>query len=139
MATLAKEYGAKLVIMHMRGTPETMQTMCVYDDILKEITAFFEDKISLAARAGLPASDIILDPGLGFAKTKEQNWYLLENISYFSALRLPLLIGASRKSFTGKTLELSLKAAKMAMAAGADILRVHDVKETKARLGAKNA
>ncbi len=128
--SLAKEYKARLVIMHARGTPKTMQDLCVYDDILKEIYAFFTEKIKLAAAAGLSKEQVILDIGLGFAKTREQNWFLLENIAYFKTLGTTLLAGASRKSFTDKTLELSLKSAKLAARGGADILRVHDVKET---------
>ena len=97
----------------------------------KEIKDFFEAKATLAQARGVDAKNIILDPGLGFAKTREQNWFLLENLKYFDCLNMPLLIGASRKSFTDKTLELSLKAARLAYNANAYILRVHDVKETK--------
>lgn len=131
LAELAAKYNAKLVIMHLRGTPQGRQSQSEYKDILKEVKDFFEQKTALAISAGLPKENIILDPGLGFAKTREQNWYLLENLSYFNSLNMPLLIGASRKSFTDKTLELSLNAAKLAMKANAAILRVHDVKETK--------
>lgn len=131
LAKLAAQYNAKLVIMHMRGTPQNMQTMCHYDDILKEMHQFFEDKIKLAGEQGLSKSSIIIDPGLGFAKTKEQNWFVLENLNYFSGLNLPMLVGASRKSFTDKTLEKSLKAVDFALKANAAIVRVHDVKETK--------
>ncbi len=131
LADLAASYNAKLVIMHMRGTPKGRQTLSEYDDILKEIKEFFEAKATLAQARGVDAKNIILDPGLGFAKTREQNWFLLENLKYFDCLNMPLLIGASRKSFTDKTLELSLKAARLAYNANAYILRVHDVKETK--------
>jgi len=131
LADLAASYNAKLVIMHMRGTPKGRQTLSEYDDILKEIKEFFEAKAKLAQARGVDAKNIILDPGLGFAKTREQNWFLLENLKYFDCLNMPLLIGASRKSFTDKTLELSLKAARLAYNANAYILRVHDVKETK--------
>jgi len=131
LAQAAAQYNAKLVIMHMRGTPQGRQTQSDYKDILKEVKDFFEQKTALAVEAGLPKENIILDPGLGFAKTREQNWFLLENLPYFNALNMPLLIGASRKSFTDKTLELSLKAAEFAFKANAAILRVHDVKETK--------
>ncbi len=130
LAKLAAQYKAKLVIMHTRGNPRNMQTMTEYKDILAEISAFFDQKIQLAAALGLERKDIILDVGLGFAKTREQNWFLLENMAHFNKFNLPLLVGASRKSFTDKTLELSLKAAKLAKEAKADIIRVHDVKET---------
>lgn len=131
LARLAAEYKTKLVIMHMRGTPQGRQTLSGYQDILKEIKDFFEAKTAIAAAQGMNKKDIIIDPGLGFAKTREQNWFLLENLTYFNALNMPMLIGASRKSFTDKSLELSLKAAKLAYDAKAYILRVHDVKETK--------
>lgn len=131
LADLAAAYNAKLVIMHLRGTPKGGQTLSGYDDILKEIKVFFEAKAKLAQERGVKEENIILDPGLGFAKTREQNWFLLENLKYFDCLNMPLLIGASRKSFTDKSLELSLKAAKLAYDAKTYILRVHDIKETK--------
>lgn len=127
---LAKHYKARLVIMHARGTPQTMQNLCAYNDILKEIYNFFTRKIELAKTFGVSRQQLILDIGLGFAKTREQNWFLLENMAHFKTLGAPLLAGASRKSFTDKTLELSLKAAKLALCGGADIIRVHDVKDT---------
>jgi len=136
LASLAAKYNAKLVIMHSRGTPQNMQQMTDYADILKEIYGFFENKISIAEAEGLKRENIVLDVGLGFAKTKEQNWLLLENLKYFAPLNLPQLVGASRKSFTGKSLESSLKAAAMAAKNGAYILRAHDVAETKKMLGA---
>jgi dihydropteroate synthase len=136
LAALAAKHNAKLVIMHARGTPQNMQTMCGYGDILTEIYDFFEIKIKEAAAAGTARENIILDIGLGFAKTPEQNWFLLENLKYFAPLGLPLLIGASRKKFTGGSLELSLKAAATAARNGAAVLRVHDVGETKKMLEA---
>jgi dihydropteroate synthase len=136
LAALAAKRGARLVIMHARGTPQNMQTMCDYKDILAEIYEFFEIKIKEAAAAGMARGNIILDVGLGFAKTSEQNWFLLENLKYFTPLGLPQLVGASRKKFTGGSLELSLKAAATAAQNGAAILRVHDVAETKKMLEA---
>lgn len=134
LADLAAQYGAKLVIMHIKGMPDTMQNFCDYKDIFKEISSFFEQKIALAQEHGVNKENIILDIGLGFAKTREQNWLLLENISRFKDLGFPLLIGASRKSFTDKSLEISLKCAQMAARQGASYLRVHDVKETVSAL-----
>ena len=130
LAGLSAQYGAKLVIMHIKGMPDTMQTLCEYKDIFKEIYTFFEEKTALALSLGARKENIILDIGLGFAKTREQNWLLLGNIHRFAALGLPILIGASRKSFTDKSLEISLKCAQMAAEQGADYIRVHDVKET---------
>ena len=135
LAALAARHKAKLVIMHTRGTPRDMHKLADYADILKEIYEFFENKIAIAAAEGLAREDIILDVGLGFAKTKEQNKFLLENLKYFARLNLPQLVGASRKSFTGGALENSLKAAATAARNGAAILRVHDVAETKKMLG----
>ena len=130
LAGLAAAYNIKLVIMHSRGNPQTMQENCEYENLLTDIFDFFKEKIKIATEQNLPKANIILDIGLGFAKTREQNWQLLENLDFFKALDLPLLVGASRKSFTDHTLELSLKAAKLAWQAKVDFLRVHDVKET---------
>ena len=135
LAELAARFNTKLVIMHAKGTPENMQNLCDYKDIFREIYSFFEDKIKTALSCGLKRENLILDIGLGFAKTRQQNWDLLEKCSYFNSLDLPLLIGASRKSFTDKSLETSLKCAKIAAKQGAAYLRVHDVKETISALG----
>ena len=130
LAGLAAAYNIKLVIMHTRGTPQNMQENCEYENLLADIFDFFKEKIALAKEQNLPKTNIILDIGLGFAKTREQNCQLLENLDYFKALDLPLLVGASRKSFTDYSLELSLKAAHLAWQAKTDYLRIHDVKET---------
>ncbi len=130
LAGLAAAYNIKLVIMHARGTPKTMQENCKYENILTDISDFFREKIEVAKAQNLPKTNIILDIGLGFAKTREQNWQLLENLDFFKALDLPLLVGASRKSFTDYSLERSLEAAQLAWKAKVDYLRVHDVKET---------
>lgn len=130
LAGLAAAYNIKLVIMHTRGTPQNMQENCQYKNILTDIFDFFREKIKLATEQNLPKTNIILDIGLGFAKTREQNWQLLENLDYFKALDLPILAGASRKSFTDYSLEASLRAAALAWKAKVDFLRVHDVKET---------
>lgn len=130
LAGLAAAYNIKLVIMHTRGTPQNMQENCQYKNILTDIFDFFREKIKLATEQNLPKTNIILDIGLGFAKTREQNWQLLENLDYFKALDLPILVGASRKSFTDYSLEASLRAAALAWKAKVDFLRVHDVKET---------
>jgi len=134
MAQIAAEYNKKLVIMHTRGTPRTMDKLAVYGNILEEIKNFFEEKIKTAQAAGLRRESIILDPGFGFAKTKEQNLFLLDNLGYFKTLNLPMLVGISRKKFLAATendtpadrLQATLAANKKA-AEYADILRVHDV------------
>ncbi len=123
------------IVMHMKGTPKTMQSLSQYDDLVKEILFYFSEKIALARSFGI--SDIIVDPGFGFAKTIDQNFELLHKLELFKMLELPLLIGVSRKSMIYKTLETEAEFAlngttslnTIALMKGAKILRVHDVKE----------
>ena len=125
------------VLMHTRGTPQTMQQLTNYDDVVSEVIAFLQKRIAQLQLLGV--TDIIADPGFGFAKTTEQNYFLLNKLSYFSALNTPLLVGLSRKSMITKTLDIDTKDAlngttaanMLALAGGASILRVHDVKEAK--------
>lgn len=125
------------VLMHTRGTPQTMQQLTNYDDVVAEVIAFLQKRIAQLRLLGV--TDIIADPGFGFAKTTEQNYCLLNKLSYFSALSTPLLVGLSRKSIITKTLDIDTKDAlngttaanMLALAGGASILRVHDVKEAK--------
>lgn len=124
------------VLMHMRGTPETMSSMTHYEDIIKEMLDYFIMKIDLLLKSGV--NDIILDPGLGFAKTINQNYFLLNHLQVFQMLEFPILVGLSRKSMIWKTLNITPDEAlngttalhMQALAKGATILRVHDVKET---------
>ncbi|MEZ4787293.1 MAG: dihydropteroate synthase [Flavobacterium haoranii] len=123
------------VMMHMKGNPQTMQSLANYEDVVKEIMFYFSERINKARSFGL--NDIIIDPGFGFAKTVEQNYEILQKLDYFNILELPLLVGVSRKSMIYKTLENSPKEAlngttvlnTIALQKGANILRVHDVKE----------
>lgn len=123
------------ICMHIKGTPEDMQTRTHYDDILKEMMDFFIEKIVQCHRAGI--HDVIIDPGFGFAKTIEQNFFLLKNLSVFKILDKPILAGLSRKSTIYKTLGISPGESlngttvlnTLAIQNGAQILRVHDVKE----------
>jgi dihydropteroate synthase len=123
------------ILMHSRGNPQTMNQLTHYENILLEILHFFEKRIQKLHILGV--KDIILDLGFGFAKTKEQNFYLLKHLSYFKTLNLPLLVGISRKSMIYKTLDVtpeqSLNGTSVlntfALSQGAHILRVHDVKE----------
>ena len=123
------------IMMHMRGNPQTMQSLANYDDIVKEMIFYFSERIEKARSFGI--SDIIIDPGFGFAKTLEQNYEVLNKMELFSMLELPLLVGISRKSMIYKTLENSPQEAlngtsvlnTIALQKGAKILRVHDVKE----------
>jgi dihydropteroate synthase len=123
------------IMMHMRGNPQTMQTLTNYEDIVKEMIFYFSERIQKARSFGI--SDLIIDPGFGFAKTLEQNYEVLHKIELFSMLELPLLAGISRKSMIYKVLENSPQEAlngtsvlnTIALQKGAKILRVHDVKE----------
>lgn len=133
------ETAAKLqvpyIMMHMRGTPQTMQSQTNYEDILKEITYYFSERINKARSFGL--NDIIVDPGFGFAKTLEQNFEVLQSMEFLSILDLPVLAGISRKSMIYKALKIEAKDAlngtsvlnTIALQKGAKILRVHDVRE----------
>lgn len=126
--------GVPYIMMHMRGTPATMMSLTGYDDLTADILRFFGKKISEAAEAGI--CDIILDPGFGFSKTLDQNYELLRQLSAFSTLDLPILVGVSRKSmiykFLGGTPDDALNGTTVlntiALMQGASIIRVHDVK-----------
>ena len=123
------------VLMHMRGTPQTMQSLTNYDDVVSDILHFLEKKLTQLRLLGV--HDVIVDPGFGFAKTMEQNYSLLRRLSYLQTLNAPVLAGLSRKSMLYKLLETdaenSLNATTavnmLALVGGASILRVHDVKE----------
>lgn len=123
------------IMMHMKGTPQTMQTLTQYDDVVKEILFYFSEKVALARGFGI--SDLIVDPGFGFAKTLEQNFELLSKLELLKILELPLLVGVSRKSMIYKTLGSDADHAlngttslhTISLMKGAKILRVHDVKE----------
>ena len=134
---LAIEYGAKLCIMHMQGTPKTMQQNPYYNNVMVEVSEFFENRISKCEELGFNRKDIILDIGIGFGKTLEHNLILIKNMSHFQKFGCQILIGASRKSMIDKiiptpteqrlagTLAIHLKAIEN----GATIIRCHDVKE----------
>jgi dihydropteroate synthase len=123
------------VLMHMRGTPQTMTSLTQYKNLLPEMFAYFQQKIFQLRQLGV--KDIILDPGFGFAKTPDQNYQLLRNWDYFKPLGMPVLAGLSRKSMIHKKLQISVEDAlngttvlnTIALMKGADILRVHDVRE----------
>lgn len=123
------------VMMHMRGTPQTMKQLTQYDHLVLDIIDYFQQKLAELRRLG--AKDVILDPGFGFAKTIDQNFELLQNLEAFSILEAPLLVGISRKSLIYKRLGVSPAAAlngttvlnTVSLLKGASILRVHDVKE----------
>ena len=138
MAPLVVRSGAGLVLMHMRGSPETMQRDPRYDDVTADIVSWFGVRLGAAKRAGIEMERIAIDPGLGFGKTVRHNFELLARLEEFGALGRPVMIGVSRKSFLGKTLELpvdqrlegGLAATAAAVMKGARILRTHDVRAT---------
>lgn len=134
LETIAK-YNVPYIMMHMRGTPQTMQTMTNYENIVKEMLFYFSEKVAKARSLGI--NDLIVDPGFGFAKTLEQNYEVLQKLELYEMLELPLLVGFSRKSMIYKSLNSSAEEAlngttvlnTIALTKGAKILRVHDVKE----------
>jgi dihydropteroate synthase len=132
------QLGMPYVMMHMRGTPATMLQMTDYDDVVGEILAYFEMQIDRAVQSGIDRSQIIIDPGIGFAKKYQQSIEIVRHLDRFQILDLPLLVGVSRKSFIGKILDQpdpnrrlwgTSAACCAAIARGADLLRVHDVAE----------
>ena len=126
-------------LMHKKGEPATMQEAPHYDDVLAEVAGFLRDRVAVAERAGIARERIVVDPGFGFGKTLEHNLALLRRLSDFSLLKVPVLVGWSRKSSLGKItgreaderLPASLAMALLALQGGAAILRVHDVRETR--------
>lgn len=123
------------ILMHMRGTPQTMQSFTDYDNIFSDMMFYFSEKIKILQEKGV--NDIIIDPGFGFSKTIEQNYEVFENIEHFQLLNKPVLIGISRKSMIYKKLNINpeeslnetIRLNEIALNKGANILRVHDVKE----------
>jgi dihydropteroate synthase len=140
MQTVA-ELRVPYIMMHMKGNPQTMQGLAQYKNITKEMLLYFSQKVSEARSLGI--NDLIIDPGFGFAKTLEQNFEVMNNLELFQILELPLLVGVSRKSMIYKTLETEPDSAlngttvlnTIALQKGANILRVHDVKEAVEAVG----
>lgn len=140
MAQTVAELGVPVCIMHAQGDPETMQANPRYDDVLLDIYDALEKQINIALRAGIPRAQILVDPGIGFGKTLDHNLQLLRKISLFHGLGCGLLLGVSRKSFIGtiagekdaqKRLPGSLAVGLALIAQGVQIVRVHDVAETR--------
>ena len=139
MARLVAAEKVPIVLMHMQGTPRTMQAEPCYQDVLQEVRDFLTARVHLAIEAGVERKNIIIDPGIGFGKSLDHNLTLLRGLRSLASVGQPLLVGASRKTFIGKILgvepqerlEGSLAAAIAAVFGGAHILRVHDVKETR--------
>jgi dihydropteroate synthase len=129
--------------MHAQGDPATMQADPRYDDVLFDVYDFLSERIDAATQAGIARDQIIVDPGIGFGKTLDHNLRLLQNISLFHSLGCPILLGASRKRFIGTLSDTaeaadrapgSIAVALAAVAQGVQILRVHDIRETRQAL-----
>lgn len=143
------EAGAACCLMHIQGTPATMQQAPRYDDLVEDVLAFLEAAIRRAEAAGIPREHILLDPGIGFGKTFEHNLFLLRRLNELRVLGLPLLVGTSRKGFLGRLaggkpaaerLAATLgSVASMATLGGADVVRVHDVTEARDSLAVADA
>ncbi len=135
---VAAQSGAAVCLMHMQGTPETMQQNPSYDDVVSEVIEFLRQRIEAAVEAGIARENIIVDPGFGFGKTLQHNLLLLKSLAQLKALDVPLLVGMSRKSMIGTILNKpvdqriygSISTAVIAAMQGADIIRVHDVAQT---------
>jgi len=140
MAALVAERGVPVVLMHMRGTPKTMQQRAVYDDTVADVLRELGASVDAAIAAGVSARRIIVDPGIGFAKTTEDNLRLIRELARLGELGMPILIGLSRKRFIGEItgspvedrLAGTIAATALALLAGADIVRAHDVAEAVA-------
>ena len=135
MAKVVKGFSAGIILMHSRGTPETMQALTAYEAVVPDVMTELRESVKLATGAGIEPERIVIDPGLGFAKTAEQSLEILNNINMFHALGFPLLAGPSQKSFVGKVTGREVKDRAFGTAAcvaacvreGVAILRVHDV------------
>jgi dihydropteroate synthase len=141
MVEVVARWKVPVVLMHMRGNPETMQLDTHYDDFLGEILSFFRERVAFAESQGIPADQIVLDPGIGFGKSLEEqhNLILLKYLQNFKVLEKPLLIGTSRKAFIGKILGLpprereegTMATVAVAILNGANIVRVHEVERMR--------
>ena len=143
MGKIVRDTGAAYVLMHMQGTPQTMQQNPVYDDVVMDVGTFFSERLNRLRAAGVASEQVILDPGNGYGKTCEHNLELLAGVGQFRTHQRPLLIGVSRKAFIAKVtgageaearLAGSLACACAAIAAGAQIIRTHDVAATRQAL-----
>ena len=138
MAKLISDKKSPLILMHMKGKPLDMQKNPIYDDLISEICNFFSNQIFFANSVGIDSSKIILDPGIGFGKTIEDNFEIIRELKQIRAMGFPVLIGPSRKSFIGDTLNLptddriegTMATITAGLLNGANIVRVHDIKET---------
>jgi dihydropteroate synthase len=136
MFDVVREAGAGMVLMHMRGDPKTMQQLTDYQDVVAEVRGYLAERVDAAVSAGIDRDRLAVDPGLGFAKTAEDNYVLMKEVPAFLEIGRPLVVGPSRKSFIGKVLgtevderlEGTAGAVAWLAAHGAHVIRVHDVK-----------
>ncbi len=140
MTQVAVDTGAGAMLMHMRGTPQTMQNDLHYDDLIGEIKNYFSDIISELEKVGIEKNRLMIDPGIGFSKNVEQNLQLINQLDKFLEFNVPILLGTSRKSFIGKVLNLEKPAERIwgtaasisvGICKGASVVRVHDINEMK--------
>lgn len=136
LLSIVANYGAKIILMHMQGTPKTMQDKPKYSDVIDDIILFFEERCERAMKAGINYDKIIIDPGIGFGKTISDNDKIISSIAKLKSLGFPVLIGLSRKSFLqydddlpSERLAATISISTLSMLNGADIIRVHDVVE----------
>ena len=147
MAQVVAQEGAGLVLSHMRGTPATMRELAEYDDVVAEVTQELGASLSIAVDGGISKERIVVDPGIGFAKTGDQSLALLQDLASFHALGCPILVGPSRKSFIGEVTGLppaerlpgTIAACVLAFFSGARVFRVHDVAPIVQALGVTQA
>jgi dihydropteroate synthase len=147
LEAVAQSNHVQVCLMHMQGTPQTMQANPQYHDIIQEVKDFLQHRIQAATAAGIAKDRLVIDPGFGFGKTLQHNFTLLNRLDQFLDLGVPLLAGISRKSMLGaitgnsvdRRIHESIAAALLAVVKGAKIVRVHDVKATKEALAIHNA
>jgi dihydropteroate synthase len=140
MATVVREFGAGIILMHMQGSPATMQINPIYHDVVAEVSGFLQARLQASVDLGIAGQQVVLDPGIGFGKTADHNWELLGRLEELQRLGRPICLGVSRKGFLGKLLTRPLDqrlAGSLAVACSAldrqvaQIVRVHDVAETR--------
>ena len=139
MADVISMFDAGVILMHMKGSPTTMQKNPSYKNVVQEVKGFLEKSVKISESAGIFSDQIAIDPGIGFGKNQKHNLEILNNLEMFIELGRPILIGVSRKSFIGNILKLppegrlegSLAASVIGVAKGVSIVRTHDVKETR--------
>ncbi len=139
LLSMVRDYKAAIILMHIRGTPRTMQKNIFYNNLIKDIISELKDSIAMCLDIGIDPSRIIIDPGIGFGKTVEDNLKIINKLEEFGKLKYPILIGTSRKSFIGKILDKevdkrlagTIASVCAAVVRGAHIVRVHDVRPVK--------